>query len=98
MVNTRAITLTRNLVASVFIITSLVAVVKSIFKFLGGNFMTGLEIKNLIHKSGFKCWQVAELWGLCEGNFSRRLRKPFNDEEVERIKNILDELRANKPA
>lgn len=58
--------------------------------------MTGAEVKQLILSSDVRCWQVAELWGLAEGNFSRRLRKPFNDEEVSRIKTIIAELQAKK--
>lgn len=58
--------------------------------------MTGSEVKALIINSGLKCWQIAELWGLNDGNFSRRLRKPFSDEEVSRIKSIIEELQAQK--
>ena len=48
--------------------------------------MTGAEIKQLILDSGVYCWQVAERLGLNDGNFSRRLRKPFSADEIERIK------------
>lgn len=58
--------------------------------------MTGAEVKQLIHSKGLKCWQVAELWGLNDGNFSRRLRKPFNESEVERVKQIISELNAKQ--
>jgi len=58
--------------------------------------MNGNEVKRLIISSGVYCWQVAELWGLSDGNFSRRLRKPFNDEEVERIKSIIAEIKTKK--
>lgn len=58
--------------------------------------MSGSEIKNLIINSGLKCWQVAELWGVNDGNFSRRLRKPFNEQETERIKSIIEDLKSNK--
>ena len=58
--------------------------------------MTGEKIKEMIIKSGLNFWQVAELWGCNDGNFSRRLRKPFNDEEVKRIKEIIEKLTANK--
>lgn len=54
--------------------------------------MTGQEIKSMILESGVKLWEVAELWGLNDGNFSRRLRKPFNDNEVNRIKEIIRKL------
>ena len=60
--------------------------------------MNGNEVKQLIISSGVRCWQVAELWGLSDGNFSRRLRKPFNDEEVERVKKIIAEMKAKKTA
>ena len=58
--------------------------------------MTGNEVKTLIQKTGLHCWQVAELWGCNDGNFSRRLRKPFNDEEVNRVKAIIAELTEDK--
>ena len=51
--------------------------------------MTGAEAKQLIVSAGLKCWQVAELWGVNDGNFSRRLRKPFNDSEVKKLKTII---------
>lgn len=60
--------------------------------------MTGAEVKQLILSSGVRCWQVAELWGLAESNFSRRLRKPFNDDEVNRIKAIIAELTKKETA
>ena len=60
--------------------------------------MTGNEVKQLIRSAGLKCWQVAELWGVNDGNFSRRLRRPFNDEEVKRIKAIIKELKKTKTA
>lgn len=58
--------------------------------------MQGKEIKKLIQEAGLKLWEVAELWGCTDGNFSRRLRKPFNADEVERIKAIIAELTAGK--
>ena len=58
--------------------------------------MQGAEIKKMIHEAGLKLWEVAELWGCTDGNFSRRLRKPFNSDEVERIKAIIAELTADK--
>lgn len=60
--------------------------------------MTGNEVKQLIQSAGLKCWQVAELWGVNDGNFSRRLRRSFNDEEVKRIKAIIKELEKTKTA
>ena len=60
--------------------------------------MTGAEIKQLIQGAGLKLWQVAQLWGCSDGNFSRRLRKPFSAEDVERIKAIIAELTEKETA
>lgn len=58
--------------------------------------MTKKEIKALISAAGLKCWQVAEAWGLCDSNFSRKLRKPFSDEDVQRLKEIINDLTKEK--
>ena len=58
--------------------------------------MTGSESKKLVLDSGLKLWQVAERWGLTDGNFSRRLRKPFNASEVERIKEIIADIKSEQ--
>lgn len=61
--------------------------------------MNGQEVKALIKNSGLKCWQVAEEWGLCDSNFSRKLRKPFTVDEVERLKETIFKLtKENKNA
>jgi hypothetical protein len=58
--------------------------------------VNGADVKQMITEAGLKFWQVAELWGCNDGNFSRRLRKPFNDDEVKRIKAIIAELTDEK--
>lgn len=58
--------------------------------------MTGSEIKELLFDNGLKLWQIAERWGLTDGNFSRRLRKPFNANEVERIKEIIADIKSEQ--
>lgn len=55
--------------------------------------MNGSEIKQLILDSGLKLWQVAEHLGLNDGNFSRRLRKPFDENEVDRITAIIADIK-----
>lgn len=54
--------------------------------------MNGQEVKAFIKGAGVKLWEVAEVLGMSDGNFSRRLRKPFGNEEVENIKCIVNEL------
>mgnify|MGYP007088308980 CR=1 FL=1 len=58
--------------------------------------MSGKDVKKMITDAGLKCWQVAEAWGLCDSNFSRRLRKPFSDEEVSKLKKIIYDLSKKK--
>lgn len=58
--------------------------------------MTGSEVKQLIKSSNLKCWQVADKWGLSDGNFSRKLRKPFNENEVHKLKSIINQLTAER--
>ena len=58
--------------------------------------MNGNEVKRMIIEAGVKLWQVASALGMNDGNFSRRLRKPFNAAEIDRIKAIIAELTANK--
>ncbi|RAN91502.1 hypothetical protein [Bacillus sp. SRB_28] len=47
------------------------------------------KIKKCIKEEGLKQWQVAECYGLSEGNFSRLLRKSFSEEiELKILKSI----------
>lgn len=55
--------------------------------------MHGNEVKTLITSAGVKCWQVADALGMNDGNFSRRLRKPFSNDEVAKIKAIINRLK-----
>lgn len=58
--------------------------------------MTGSEVKKMIKNSNLKCWEVADALNMQDSNFSRRLRKPFNDDEVKNIKNIIEKLSAKQ--
>lgn len=42
--------------------------------------MKAKEIKELIKSIGLKQWNVAEFYGISEGNFSRLLRKDPSEE------------------
>lgn len=57
--------------------------------------MTGNEVKALILSKNLKCWQVAEAWGITDGNFSRKLRKPFTEDEVNKLNQIIEKLTKN---
>lgn len=56
--------------------------------------MSGQEIKALILSSGLKCWQVADALGMQDSNFSRKLRKPFDEKAVEEVKAAIATLKA----
>jgi len=60
--------------------------------------MTGTEVKSMIKGAGLKCWEVAYAMNMQDSNFSRRLRKPFNESEVTEIKEVIDKLSASKEA
>ena len=57
---------------------------------------TGLQIKLIILENGLKLWQVAERLNINEGNFSRRLRRPFNDGETQRIFDIIAKIKSER--
>ena len=62
----------------------------------GDLFMDGTEVKAMIRNSGVKLWEVADKLGMNDGNFSRRLRKPFSTEEVKRITEITESLASSR--
>lgn len=55
--------------------------------------MTGAEIKKYIINSGVRIWQVAKAWGINDGNFSRKLRNDFTEEETKKVFKIVSELK-----
>ncbi len=55
--------------------------------------MANEAIKRTARESGVKLWQVAERWGCTDGNFSRKLRRPFSPADERRALAIIDEIR-----
>ncbi len=55
--------------------------------------MSGAEIKERIKAAGIKIWQVAKEMGMNDGNFSRKLRNDFSDEDTEKVLNIIEKLK-----
>ena len=51
--------------------------------------MANLDIRNAIKQANFKHWEVADLLGISEATFGRKLRKELSDDEKEKILNIL---------
>lgn len=55
--------------------------------------MQNLKIKEIIKKSRFKHYEIAEAMGLCDTSFSKMLRKELNDNQVKRVLNAIQTLK-----
>ena len=55
--------------------------------------MANEAIRQAAQASGVRLWQVAEKWGCADGNFSRKLRRPFSPADERRALAIIDDLR-----
>ena len=58
--------------------------------------MKNNDIKEAAKQAGVRLWQVAEAYGMNDGNFSRKLRKELPREEREKILAIIDRLAQEK--
>lgn len=58
--------------------------------------MKNNDIKEAAKQAGVRLWQVAEAYGMNDGNFSRKLRKELPQEEKEKILAIIDRLAQEK--
>ena len=54
--------------------------------------MNNLEIRTAAQKAGVRLWQIAEAYGVNDGNFSRKLRKELSMEETKKIMDIIQKL------
>jgi len=51
-----------------------------------------MDIREAAKQAGVHLWQVAEAYGMNDGNFSRKLRKELPQEEKEKVLEIIDRL------
>lgn len=58
--------------------------------------MTGNEIRTMILNQGFKLWEVADKMGCSDSTFSRKLRKRFDNAQVDEVKAAIVELLAER--
>lgn len=54
--------------------------------------MHNKEIRAAAKNAGICLWEVAEAYGINDGNFSRKLRKELPQEEKDKILAIIDKL------
>lgn len=55
--------------------------------------MRNQDIKNMIVEAGLKQWQIAELFGITDGNFCRKLRYELTEADRNKIIEIIDNLK-----
>lgn len=55
-----------------------------------------MEIREKAKQTGIRLWEVADAFGLNDGNFSRKLRKELSGEDKEKVLAIIDRLAAEK--
>ena len=53
---------------------------------------TNQDIRAAAKNHGIKLWQIADRYGITDGNFSRLLRKELPPEKKERIFAIIEEI------
>ena len=58
--------------------------------------LTNLDIRQKISENGLKMWEVADRYGLQDGNFSRKLRKELPEKEKKQIFSIINNLITEK--
>ena len=58
--------------------------------------MHNKEIRSAAKNAGVRLWEVAEAYGINDGNFSRKLRQELPQEEKEKILAIIDRLAQEK--
>lgn len=51
--------------------------------------MTNQKIRTALEKAGMRQWELAELLGVSEGNFSRRMRRELPAAEQKRICSLI---------
>lgn len=60
--------------------------------------MKNCEIRAYAKQKDVLLWQIADRLGINDGNFSRKLRHELPEAEKERIRNIIDEVAAEREA
>lgn len=58
--------------------------------------MKNKKIREAAAAAGVRLWEIAERYGVNDGNFSRKLRRELPDDERERILSIIEEIAKEK--
>lgn len=54
--------------------------------------MKNKKIREAAAAAGVRLWEIAERYGVNDGNFSRKLRRELPDDEREHVLSIIEEI------
>lgn len=54
------------------------------------------DIRSYAKERGVKLWQIADKLGMQDSNFSKKLRHQLTEDEENEIRNLIDELVAER--
>ena len=60
--------------------------------------MQNQDVRAAAAKTGVKLWQIADMLGMVDCNFSRKLRHELPAAEKQKIFTIIDQLKAEREA
>ncbi|MBE6584785.1 MAG: hypothetical protein E7649_07445 [Ruminococcaceae bacterium] len=58
--------------------------------------MKNVDIRKAAKEAKVNLWEIAEAYGVNDGNFSRKLRRELPDAEKAKILDIIEQIRAQK--
>ncbi|MBE6677922.1 MAG: hypothetical protein E7597_03910 [Ruminococcaceae bacterium] len=60
--------------------------------------MSNLDIRNAAANAGVKLWEIAEVYGISDTNFSKKLRRELPEPEKVKIFAIIEQIHSEKAA
>lgn len=60
--------------------------------------MFNLDIRNAATNAGVKLWEIAEIYGISDTNFSKKLRRELPEPEKQKIFAIIEQIHSEKAA
>lgn len=60
--------------------------------------MSNLDIRKAATNAGVKLWEVAEIYGISDTNFSKKLRRELPEPEKQKIFAIIEQIHSEKAA
>lgn len=60
--------------------------------------MSNLDIRKAATNAGVKLWEIAEIYGISDTNFSKKLRRELPEPEKQKIFEIIEQIHSEKAA